>query len=323
VEYYNYSTDLPFSKKILRFRELSSKDQIMLAKANLSLDNSKENYYEFNRFVIKIVKNCLEKPEDFDNINIIDYILFVTKLRIVSVGSIINLVSESKNKEFKSVKTQLDLNIFLKNLYNVCIEAMIDDIVKENNIEIKINWPSIGSIKFFQDLLLSNKSEYQLFAESFQEFIEYVKINDTLIPFINFTTEQKITITDKISISLLKQVKEKIIEALKFIMAYDLWEISAFKNYNFNFYTLNYTDSIRLFFSNDIKSLFQEIYYMAKEGLTPEYLLKLSPLERKIHFNIIEEIKRSQNNETSYDFEKINKTSSELEDLALEFGDKL
>jgi len=323
VEYYNYSTDLPFSKKILRFRELNSKDQIMLAKANLSLENSKENYYEFNRFVIKIIKNCLEKPEDFDNINLIDYILFVTKLRIVSVGSIINLISESTNKEFKSVKTQLDLNIFLKNLYNVSIEAMVDDVVQENNIEIKINWPTIGSIKFFQDILLSNRNEYQLFSDSFQEFIEHVKINDTLIPFLNFTTEQKITITDKLSISLLKKVKEKILEALKFIMAYDLWEISTFKNYNFNFYTLNYTDSIRLFFSNDIKGLFQEIYYMAKEGLTPEYLLKLSPLERRIHFNIIEESKRSQNNETSYDFEKINKTSSELEDLALEFVDKL
>jgi hypothetical protein len=323
VEYYNYSTDLPFSKKILRFRELSTKDQIMLAKANLSLESSKENYYEFNRFVIKIIKNCLEKPKDFDNINLIDYILFVTKLRIVSVGSIINLVSESTNKEFKSVKTQLDLNIFLKNLYNVSIEAMIDDIVQENNIEIKINWPSINSIKFFQDLLLSDKAEYQLFSGSFQEFIEYVKVNETMISFLNFTTEQKVAITDKISISLLKKVKEKILDALKFIMAYDLWEISTFKNYNFNFYTLNYTDSIRLFFSNDIKGLFQEIYYMAKEGLSPEYLLKLSPLERRIYFNLIEESKRSQNNETSYDFEKINKGNSELEDLALEFGDKL
>jgi hypothetical protein len=323
VEYYNYSTDLPFSKKVLRFRELSSKDQIMLAKANLSLQNSKENYYEFNRFVIKIVKNCLEKPEDFDNINLIDYILFVTKLRIISMGSIINLVSESNNKEFKTVKTQLDLNIFLKNIYNVSIEAMIDDIIQENNIEIKINWPNIDSIKFFQDLLLSNKTEYELFADSFQEFIEYVKIKDILIPFLKFTTDQKIAIIDKLSISLLKKVKEKILEALKFMMAYDLWEISTFKNYNLNFYTLNYTDFIRLFFSNDIKSLFQEIYYMAKEGLSPDYLLKLSPLERRIHFNIIEETKRSQNNETSYDFEKINKGSSELEDLALEFGDKL
>lgn len=295
----------------------------MLAKANLSLQSSKENYYEFNRFVIKIIKNCLEKPEDFDNINLIDYILFITKLRIVSVGSIINLVSESTNKEFKSVKTQLDLNIFLKNIYNVSIEAMIDDIVQENNIEIKINWPSINSIKFFQDLLLADKAEYQLFTDSFQEFIEYVKVNETMISFLNFTTEQKIAITDKISISLLKKVKEKILEALKFIMAYDLWEISTFKNYNFNFYTLNYTDSIRLFFSNDIKGLFQEIYYMAKEGLSPEYILKLSPLERRIYFNLIEESKRSQNDETSYDFEKINKGNSELEDLALEFGDKL
>jgi hypothetical protein len=116
----------------------------------------------------------------------------------------------------------------------------------------------------------------------------------------------------------LKKVKEKILEALKFMMAYDLWEISTFKNYNLNFYTLNYTDFIRLFFSNDIKSLFQEIYYMAKEGLSPDYLLKLSPLERRIHFNIIEETKRSQNNETSYDFEKINIcTHYQLEDGSL------
>ena len=322
MEYYNYITDLPFSKKVLKFKEISSKQQLMIAKANLSIDNSKTNFYDFNQFVIKVIKDCLETPEIFDNINIIDYVLFITKLRIVSVGSTIELVSESKTKNIKNVKTILDLNVFLKNLYNSSVDALLDDTIIENDIEIKITWPSINSIKFFQDSLNSNKTEYQTFVDSFHEFIDYIKIKNNKISFLTFSSEQKIEITEKISLSLLKKVQEKILNSLKYIMSYDLWEISTFKNHTFNFYTLNFTDFIRLFFSNDIKNIFQEIYYMSKEGLSPDYVFSISPIERKIHLGIIEESKRSENNETSYDFNKIqNNNSQELQDLALEFGD--
>jgi len=322
VKYYNYSTELPFSKKNLKFREITSKEQIILAKANLSFENSKENHCEFNEFVIQIIKNCLEKPEDFDDINIIDYVLFITKLRIISVGNIIELMTESQNPEFKNAKTTLNLNIFLKNLYESAMEAIIDNVVSENDVEIGLNWPNIKSIKIFQKILLENKSEYEMFSDSFQEFVEYIKIKDKKISFLKFNTEQKIEIIEKLSVSLIKKAQEKVLDALKFIMNYDLWQVSSFKNQNFNFYNLNYTNIIRLFFSNNIKNIFQEIYYMAKEGLPPSYVQEISPIERKIHLNLIEDSKRTENNETSYDFNKINKNSSkELQDLALEFDD--
>jgi hypothetical protein len=274
--------------------------------------------------MIQVIKNCLETPKNFDNINIIDYVLFVTKLRIISVGSLIELVSDSSNPEFKNVKTTLNLNIFLKNLYDASLEAFIDNVIIENDIEVGLGWPNIKSIKHFQDILLENKSEYEMISETFQEFIEYIKIKDKKISFLEFNTKQKVEILEKLTVSLIKKAQEKLLDALKFLMSYDLWEVASFKNYNFNFYTLNYTDMIRLFFSNNIKNIFQEIYYMAKEGLPPSYVQEISPIERKIHLNLIEDSKKSENNETAYDFNKIDQNSSkELHDLALEFGDTL
>jgi len=109
VEYYNYNIELPFSKKVVAFREINTNEQMALAKANLSFNNSKDNYFPFNNFVLTTVKNILENKNDFDKINIVDYMLFLTKLRIVSIGNIITLTTESKNKEFKSTKTTIDI----------------------------------------------------------------------------------------------------------------------------------------------------------------------------------------------------------------------
>lgn len=322
MEYYNYSAELPFSKKSLNFREINTKEQLVLAKANLSFPNNKNNSFEFNNFVIKTIKNCLEKPEEIDDINIIDYVLFLTKLRILSIGGTIELVSESENKEVKSIKTTIDLNIFLRNLYEACNEAFVEDVITENDIEVKLGWPTLNSISIFQYYITNNKSQYETFSETFQEFVEYVKVKDKKIIFKHFTSEQKSQFLERLSVSLIKKIQETIIESLKFLNQYDLWEISTFKQHTFNFYSLNFIDFIRLFFSYDVKSLYKEIYYFISSNIQPDYIMSISSAERKIYYSIIEEQKRLQNKETGYDFDQINsKASTDLEDLALEFGD--
>jgi len=322
VDFFNYSTELPFSKKIIKFRELKTREQIALAKANLSFPSDNNNHLDYHCFVLKTIKNCLEEPDQLNDINIIDYVLFVTKLRIISIGSVIELISESKNKDVSKVKTKINLNNFLKNLYVCSTEALFDDIVEENEIQVKIGWPMTHSITLFQKLLKEKTSQYQTFAESFQEFVENINYKDKKIPFSTYKSQEKITLIEKLSASLIKKTQERVLGVLKFIMKYDLWEVSTFNGYNFNFYSLNFIDFIRLFFSYDIKSIYQEIYYMGKEGISPEYILNLSPSERKIHLSIIEESKKTEKDESSYDYESIDKkSSSALEDLAVEFGD--
>ena len=87
MQYYNYSAELPFSKKTLKFREITTEEQLILAKANLSFPNDKTNYFDFNNFVIETLSNCIENKNDFKKLNIIDFVLFLTKIRIISIGN--------------------------------------------------------------------------------------------------------------------------------------------------------------------------------------------------------------------------------------------
>jgi len=322
VEYYNYNIELPFSKKVVAFREINTNEQMALAKANLSFNNSKDNYFPFNNFVLTTVKNILENKNDFDKINIVDYMLFLTKLRIVSIGNIITLTTESKNKEFKSTKTTIDLNVFLKNLYSCTTEALVDSILLENNVEVKLGWPTVESVKLFQDLLTLEKNQYQIFNETYHEFIEYIKINNKKISFNDFNLKQKIDLMDELSISMIKKIKDRVLDCVKYVLTYYLFGISTFKNYTFNFFNLNFIDYIRLFYSNDVRAIYQEISYLARSGITPEYVLSISPSERKIYSTLVQEAKKMENKQDNYDFNKINSNSSRaVQDLALEFGD--
>jgi hypothetical protein len=327
VDYYNYNTELPFSNKKIKFREITTKEQLILAKANLSFPNTIENHKDFNDFVFKTIKNCIETQENFENINIIDYILFLTKLRIISIGSIMEFVSESKNSEVKSVKTTLDLNLFLKNLYYGALKSLKNNIFKENDVEVKISWPNVNSIKIFQEVLNKEASEYDIFLETFQEFVEYIKIKDKKIVLNNFSKEQKLKILEKISSSLMKKIQDSIVFIIKTMNETDLWGVSSFNQYTFNIYNLSFVNFIRLFFAYDVKTIYQDIYYMAAESLPPEYVLSLSPAERKVHSSIIIEARKRKEGEQTPDLNRINqnytsksKVSKDVQDLALEFG---
>jgi hypothetical protein len=203
------------------------------------------------------------------------------------------------------------------------IHQIIED--RENKIDNKIKTvkeedkcQTIIIAKHYNILKdLEDDNDKTIYFDNKYDSTNYSIIDDYLNQQSNMPPEEFIEF-------LAKKIQEKILNALKYLSSFDLWQISTFKNQNFNFFSLNYTNFIRLFFSLNIKNMFQEIYYLAKEGLAPEYVLNISPVERRLHLNIIEEANRKDNNETAYDFNKINKNSSkELEDLALEFGDTL
>jgi len=319
VEYYNYSTELPFSGKKIRFKEITTQQQIALAKANLSFPNTKNNYFDYNDFVLKTIKNSLENKEELDDINIVDYVLFLTKLRIISVGSIIELITKTDNQEFKTAKTTIDLNLFLKNLYFGATEAIKENLITEGNMEIKIGWPTVKSIKTFQQII---DNDYKIIFDSFQEFIEYIKIDDKKIIFSNFNSTQRNEIFCKLSVSMLKKVQELILENVKKLNQCNLFGIESFKNNTFNLYNLSFIDFIRLFFTYDVRSLYQEIYFMAGENLLPEYVLTISPAERKVYSSIIIETRKKRENSQNDGVDNMIKSNSSktVRDLALEFG---
>ena len=317
---YNYTVDLPFSKNQINFRELNTQEQILLAKANLNYNSDLESLYSYHNYVKKVILECLEDKKTFDKINILEYVLLILKIRIISIGNKIEFLL--KNKKEKT-KVEIDLKSYLLNLYKIG-EFFEDDknsIIFEKNIEVKLGWPSLKSIDLFYELNSKNKKNYELILDSYHEYIQHIKIKNKKIIFNTFDLNEKIKLSDKISLNLKNKIQEKISEALTFLFENKLFEIKMFENQKFNFYNLNFIEHLKMFFSYDIRSLYQEIYILSSFNLPPSYILNISPSERKIYFSIVEE-QQKRNQQKDNNNSNINpKTNQNLDDLAIEFGD--
>ncbi len=323
MNFYNYSVDLPFTKNKIAFREYNTKEQLFLSKANFTHSNDKESLYDYFLFVKKVIENCLEDKEILKKINVIEYVLFLVKLRIVSVGSTIELLLNNNQKE--KTKVHIDLKNYLLKLYKASefLEKEENNLIFYKNIKVKINWPSLSSLEFFSKMVLNNKSQYEIFNNSIQEYVEFIEIENKKIILNKFDFKQKINLVDNLNLKIKNQIQEKVIEALKILFEAEVFDVGEFKKQKFNFYNLTFVDHLKLFFSYDVKSLYQEIYLLATCNLTPEYVLDISPSERKLYFNIIEKHKKSQDKSSErVDILQSNTNiSNDVKNLASEFGD--
>jgi hypothetical protein len=314
MDYYNHSLDLPFSKTNLKFRELNTAEQLALAKANLTIDNKTEvGSFEYFNFLNETVKNCIKDYNNFLNLDIIEYTMFITKLRSISIGSSIQfLVEKKENDSVTKQKINLNLNYFLKSLYeetNNFFENK-NNIISEKNILIYLKWPNIKNINLF----LKNNNLYE---DSIFEFIDKISINNIEIDFQKFNNNQKKELIEKFSISFKKKLESKIFEQLEKLMSKNLTGIDYFKEQKFSIYGMIFVNFLRLFLSNDIKSIYSEIYYLCSNNLNAQYVYDLSPSERKIYISIINESKSTPSED---DWTSALGNNRSLEDLAVEFN---
>lgn len=323
MTFYNYSVDLPFTKNKIIFRELNTKEQLFLSKANFTHSNDKESLYDYFLFVKKIIENCLEDKAVLNQINVIEYILFLVKLRMVSIGSKIELILNNNQKS--KTKVQIELKNYLLKLYQASefLEKEENNLIFYKNIKIKLNWPLLSSLEFFSKMIIENKSQYEIFNESIQEYVEFIEVKNKKIILKDFDIKQKTNLVDNLNLKIKNQIQEKIIEGLKILFEAEIFDVGDFKKQKFNFYNLSFIDHLKLFFSYDIKSLYQEIYLLATCNLNPEYVLNISPSERKLYFTIIEQQKKSQEKSSgNVDFLPNNTNiSNDVKSLAAEFGD--
>ena len=323
MTFYNYSVDLPFTKNKIIFRELNTKEQLFLSKANFTHSNDKESLYDYFLFVKKIIENCLEDKTVLNQINVIEYILFLVKLRMVSIGSKIELILNNNQKS--KTKVQIELKNYLLKLYQASefLEKEENNLIFYKNIKIKLNWPLLSSLEFFSKMIIENKSQYEIFNESIQEYVEFIEVKNKKIILKDFDIKQKTNLVDNLNLKIKNQIQEKIIEGLKILFEAEIFDVGDFKKQKFNFYNLSFIDHLKLFFSYDIKSLYQEIYLLATCNLNPEYVLNISPSERKLYFTIIEQQKKNQEKSSgNVDFLPNNTNiSNDVNSLAAEFGD--
>jgi hypothetical protein len=329
MDYYNYTVDLPYSKCKVKYREINTGEQLSLTKANMSFPNNKESLYDYYQYLLNVVLNCVENKDDFLKINIVDYVLFLVKLRNISIGSTIDFVLKGEEGEKTKKKIQIDLKKYMLNLYNAAkvFESEENNLIAENDLEVKINWPNINSVEVFNDLFLNHDNEYELFNDTICEYVEYIKINNDKIVWNNLNRDQKVKLFDKLPLTIKTKIQNKIILASTELFGYDIFQISFFSDYKFNFYNLSFIEHIKLIFSYDLKSLYQEIYYLSTQHLPPSYIMTISQGERKIYMTIIEEANKKQEKETPDlpEDEMANGSgySNAIKKLAVEFGEDL
>jgi hypothetical protein len=290
----------------------------------VSIPNNKESLYDYSQFIFDVILNCIKNKEDFYNINIIEYVLFLVKLRTISIGPTIDFLLKTQDDSKTKTKIQIDLRKYLVNLYNASNYFENDSVIVENNLEIKINWPNIKSISTFNDICLSDQTQYEMLNDSLCEYVEYIKIDKDKLILNDMIQKEKIKLFDKLPLRLKDKLQQKIIDGSKILSEYNLFQVSFFDDYKFNFYNLNFIEHIKMFFSYDLKSLYQEIYFLSSYKLSTDYILSISQSERKIYMSIIEDQNKKKDGKTSDIHDETvdgGSYSEAVKKLALEFGD--
>jgi hypothetical protein len=102
----------------------------------------------------------------------------------------------------------------------------------------------------------------------------------------------------------------------------NLLGLEHFKDQKFTIYGIGFMSFLKIFFSYDIKSLYIEIHHLATNGLSPDYVLNISPSERKLYISIINEINKakSETSSSSSGWADIIKNHKSVDDLAVEFN---
>jgi len=316
MSYYLHNVEMPFCGKNISFREIKNEEQIAISKANLAMPSSNNEPALYNDFLKKIIFQCVENQEILNELNVIEYILFATKLRMISFGSSLELLQDIEEKEdVKKLKIKIDLQNFIKNLYDAS-KHFNSKIINFKNITVTLNWPNHKSQSYFFNL--KNKEENSIIS-SLTQFIKEIKIKNTIINLQNFSLEEQDNIFDNLPISVRVKIQNEIMEALQLLASGDLFGIKQLNDYRFSFYNTVYLDILRLFYSFNLKEIYKEYCALASKHISPFYINDISTIERKLYLSIIQEERGSKE---ATDSGGVQPSGTTLDDLMREFGDQ-
>lgn len=287
--YYTHALQFPYTNTVLNFKEFNNLQYLNLLKSNTNLPPENDYRVDYHLSVISILSDCLKNKEKIYDLNIIEYLMFCIRLRTISLGHSIELsINSEKNKNAKVTINFYDL---LKSVYDIGEYIHKYKVIKENDIEIHLNWPMLKDEEYF----LSNISDEQFdkFFKSLPLFIDKIIIKDKEFNFIEFTATEKNSLLETIPLSIKNIIQTNVLSLLKEISVIPLFEIEEFNEYKLEFYNATIQDLIRFIFSGDEKIIQQENIFLKKYNFTLEEINSISPLEKSEYIHIhVEQIKQ-------------------------------
>lgn len=287
--YYTHALQFPYTNTVLNFKEFNNLQYLNLLKSNTNLPPENDYRVDYHLSVISILSDCLKNKERIYNLNIIEYLMFCIRLRTISLGHSIELsINSEKNK---NAKVTINFYELLKSVYDIGEYIHKYKVIKENDIEIHLNWPMLKDEEYF----LSNISDEQFdkFFKSLPLFIDKIIIKDKEFNFKEFTATEKNSLLETIPLSIKNIIQTNVLSLLKEISVIPLFEIEEFNEYKLEFYNATIQDLIRFIFSGDEKVIQQENVFLKKYNFTLEEINSISPLEKAEYIHIhIEQIKQ-------------------------------
>jgi len=297
MEYYLYSVDLPFSGVKLNYRELNNREYIMLSKANAMLPLTTEYAPEYAAFLQKILMNCVEDKEEFLKLNIIEYIMFACKLRMVSIGNEIELQIDDSNKEVETsiIKLNLNLQKLIIDLYNLCQDSLSETYIEENGVYVILDWPNLKSeLNFLTNQTVYADNTILAILESVPEFIKKISINNQDINMSGFTSSQRSDLYNKLPTKIQNKIQTIVLRAIKYFTENTVFNEAISKYLKLSFYNLSCQNLLRLFFAENIQNIYQQYYVLASKNISPDYLDKVSIADRQVYYSFVEEEYKSK-----------------------------
>ena len=286
---YLYSLDLPFTGVKLFYRELTALEHLQLSKAHFMIPQEDDYLADYGRVLQEIVLECIKNKEDFARINLVEYVLFLIKLRIISIGDEIDLQFKSSKENEEKIKITINLQEFAQNLFKLTNSILNKEVLETEEMIITLSWPLVSSEKVFL------QKQEKIILDSVLEFIDTIKIKDKELNFRLFDPKEKIILFDKVPAKIQNKIQEKVLTYVNRLSEESVFNKKVSEYLSFNFYNFSYQNILRLFFTENLKNLYMEYYLLSSKNLFISDVNNLTVAEKNTYISFIKDENESQN----------------------------
>lgn len=318
MDFFLYRLELPISKKVVFFRELNNRELIALSKASVILSDSEQadSLENYSIFLKDIIFNCVKEKNILNEIDIIEYIILILKIRSMTLGETleVEIPYKESNLQISKVKANLNTQTLIKNLF-FKTKSLSEEAIVSNNIQIHLKWPLVSD----EGVFFTNPDSF-FKNELVSSFLETIIINDKNINCRFFSLKEKLKLYESLSLKVQTEIQHKVVQLMVDLSKANLFEIP--EEYKIPFSLLNglYQQYIKLLFSYDLYSIYQEYFHlMSKKNINPMYLDQITPAERRVYFSFLEAEFNSEGEVPQEEAESL--YSDEVLNLAREFGE--
>lgn len=276
------------------FKEITTKQQTFISKTLIAETGALKS--EFLKGLIKILEeNCVENI-DIKKLTILDVLCIMLALKCVSAGEKILLKVTCPNCE-----SVYDINIKADEIYNKIIEQKIKPkVIKINEFNIYCDLPTLEKESEIIKIIKNKNYLENVKMMTIMGVCRFIKKVTSNGKEIKYDPE---TFFDEFEMDDFKKIIDYVLQinsSLNKIVVYSLLCTSKGCNKNLKrIMSLNYQNLYsfyNLFCNVNLSSIYKDLYYLSKIGLSPDFIENLTTMERNIFWSIFSDEQQKKRN---------------------------